>query len=94
MLNGPVNQGDRPGAEASQWMMNAIQYGLGASLYPKPGRFGRPTLLAEYGRRSYHPLRGDFNNPSADILRFGAALLDVPLPRRGRGSLDLMARFA
>ena len=96
MLNGPVNQGDRPGAEASQWMMNAIQYeyGLVLSWYPTPGRFGRPALLAEYGRRSYHPLRGDFNNPSADILRFGAALLDLPLPWRGRGSLDLMARIA
>jgi len=95
MLNGPVNQGDRPGAEASQWMMNAIQYeyGLVLSWYPTPGRFGRPALLAEYGRRSYHPLRGDFNNPSADILRFGAALLDMPLPWRGKGSLDLMARI-
>ncbi len=96
MLNGPVNPGDRPGAEASQWMMNAIQYeyGLVAAWHLRSGGRGRPVLLAEYGRRSYHPLRGGFENPSADILRAGAALMDLRLPRSVPGGLDLMARLA
>lgn len=96
MLNGPVNPGDRPGAEASQWMMNAIQYeyGLVAAWHLRSGGRGRPVLLIEYGRRSYHPLRGGFENPSADILRAGAALMDLRLPRSVPGGLDLMARLA
>ncbi|GEM_PF-2460585 len=67
---GPVNEGDVPGAEAAQWMMNAIQfeYGLTAQVPVREW-----ILIGEYGRRSYHPFRSGFGQPAADILRGGIA---------------------
>jgi hypothetical protein len=73
MLNGPVNPGDSPGAEAAQWMMNAVQfeYGFVGTWELTPGRGPRTAVVAEYSRRSYHPLRSGFEEPAADILRTG-----------------------
>lgn len=67
---GPISDGARPGAAAAPWLMNGIQfeYGLTAQ-YP----VGDWVLVGEYGRRSYHPLRGGFADPAADIFRGGVA---------------------
>lgn len=70
MFAGPVNEGDTPGADAAQWMMNAIQFEYGVTLQYRMAAW---TLLAEYGRRSYHPLRGGFAEPAADLVRAGVA---------------------
>jgi hypothetical protein len=70
MLNGGVNEGDEPGAEAAQWMMNAIQYEYGFILSRDLSRTGL-VVLGEYSRRSSHPLRSGFEDPAADVLRLG-----------------------
>lgn len=95
MFNGPVNPGDTPGAGAALWMMNAVQYEYGflvsVDLNPARGSGERLALVAEYSRRSYHPLRGGgFGEPAADLLRAGFVA-------RGLGtsalSWDLAARL-
>lgn len=100
MLNGPVNEGDRPGADAAQWMMNAIQYEYGfvGAWYP-PARGFEPAVLVEYGRRSYHPLRSSagLEDPAADVIRLGAAARGLPVRGLsaavgGDARLDLAAR--
>ncbi len=96
MLNGPVNAGDSPGAEAAQWMMNAIQfeYGFLGSWDLTRGRPARTALVAEYSRRSYHPLRGGFEEPAADVLRTGIVARGVPGPFFEAVTTDWAARFA
>ncbi|MEX2442676.1 MAG: hypothetical protein WD492_03660 [Alkalispirochaeta sp.] len=96
MLNGPVNPGDSPGAEAAQWMMNAVQfeYGFVGTYEVTPNRPLRAALVAEYSRRSYHPLRSGFEDPAADILRAGVVLRDVTGPGSDRLTTDWAARFS
>ena len=96
MFNGPVTAGDEPGAEAAQWMMNAIQYEYGFVFsYALPlRRYVDLTLLAEYSRRSYHPLRSGFEEPAADLLRAGVALRTGRLLGHPGLSGDAMARLS
>ncbi len=100
MLNGPVNSGDQPGADAAQWMMNAVQfeYGFVASVDLPTSRstarrlaVDRIALLAEYSRRSYHPLRSGFEDPAADIVRGGVAVRGLRLT--DAIDLDAMVRL-
>lgn len=96
MLNGPVNDDDIPGAAAAQWMMNAIQYEYGflASWEVPVALPVRMVALGEYSRRSYHPLRsGIFEDPAADILRTGVAVMDLRPGRVPGLSLDSLVRF-
>lgn len=96
MLNGPVNAGDSPGAEAAQWMMNAIQfeYGFLGSWDLTRRRPARTAVVAEYSRRSYHPLRSGFEEPAADVLRAGIVARGVPGPLFEAVTTDWAARFA
>jgi hypothetical protein len=85
LLSGPVNEGDVPGAEAAQWMMNAIQYEYGLTAQLPIGGW---VALVEYGRRSFHPLRSGFGQPAADIVRGGVAP-PVIAPAIARGALTV-----
>ncbi len=95
MVNGPVNEDDTPGAEAAQWMMNAAQfeYGFIGTWDLKTSTAHRTVLIGEYSRRSYHPFRSGFDDPAADIVRGGIALMGVRFPREPRLRLDTMVRL-
>ncbi len=94
MLNGPVGEDDTPGAEAAQWMMNAIQYEYGFVLsWDLPGAGARISTLAEYSRRSYHPLRSGFSEPAADLIRIGMGFQSVAFDSLPRMTLDAMVRL-
>jgi hypothetical protein len=93
MLNGGVNAGDEPGADAAQWMMNAIQYEYGFVVsrdLPGP----QLVLLGEYSRRSSHPLRSGFEDPAADVLRVGVGRRRTILPGFDDVTLGWTARLA
>jgi len=70
LLSGPVNEGTEPGSDRAPWLMNAVQFEYGVTIQQ---RIGDWTILAEYSRRSSHPLRQVFEDPAADILRVGVA---------------------
>lgn len=70
LLSGPVNEGTDPGSDRAPWLMNAVQFEYGLTLQRRMGAW---TALAEYSRRSSHPLRSEFEEPAADILRVGVA---------------------
>ena len=95
LLSGPLNEGETPGAAAAPWQMNAIQfeYGVVATVDLPASRPARLAVIAEYSRRSYHPLRPRlFDDPAADILRGGFAVMDMR-PKRITGiALDAMVR--
>ncbi|HKK48614.1 MAG TPA: hypothetical protein VJ932_05925, partial [Alkalispirochaeta sp.] len=94
MLNGPVGEDDSPGAEAAQWMMNAIQYEYGFVVsWDVPGAGARISALAEYSRRSYHPLRSGFSEPAADLIRIGMAFQSVMFDSLPGMTLDAMVRL-
>lgn len=94
MVNGPVNEGDTPGAEQAQWMMNAAQfeYGFIGTWDLNTPTAHRTVLIGEYSRRSYHPFRSGFDDPAADILRGGIGMMGIRFPREPRLRLDGMVR--
>ncbi|MFW5696042.1 MAG: hypothetical protein ACOCYB_12800, partial [Alkalispirochaeta sp.] len=96
MLNGPVTEEDTPGAEAAQWMMNAIQYEYGIVWswdFPAASARTRVSALAEYSRRSYHPLRGGFSEPAADLIRIGVAVQSLAFDSLPGITVDAMVRL-
>ncbi len=88
ILAGPVLEGTEPGSERAQWLMNAVQFEYGLTVQR---RIAPITLLAEYSRRSSHPLFGDFAEPAADILRVGVA---PPLMQFGAVMLESLVRLS
>ncbi len=96
MLNGPVVEGTRPGADAAQWIMNAVHFEYGFVFAGHTNiRVGTSHLvvLGEYSRRSYHPLRDGLEEPAADIIRGGFALNDWTPAALGRLAIDGMVRL-
>ncbi len=92
LFSGPVNPGDTPGADAARWMMNAIQFEYGVLGHYLLGDGPGWTLVGEFGRRSYHPVRGGgWAEPAADILRGGIA---PPVLTRGATSLEALFRVS
>lgn len=85
LLSGPVNEGAEPGSDRAPWLMNAVQFEYGVTLQH---RIGGWTVLAEYSRRSSHPLRQVFEDPAADILRVGLAPPEIE-----RGPLAVSTLF-
>ena len=80
LLGGPVVAGTTAGAEAAQWIMNAVQYeyGLVVAGYANLRLGGaQPALLVEYSRRSYHPFLPKFSEPAADLLRIGVGAVGM-----------------
>lgn len=80
LLGGPVVAGTTAGAEAAQWIMNAVQYeyGLVATGYANLRLGGaQPALLVEYSRRSYHPFLPQLSEPAADLLRIGVGAVGM-----------------
>ncbi|MCF7928888.1 MAG: hypothetical protein K9L68_08065 [Spirochaetales bacterium] len=94
MLNSPVTEGFEPSAEAAPWIMNAFQFEYGLvfayDLFPGKPRF---VFLAEYGRRSYHPLRSGLDEPAADILRTGFGIRNYRLSFLPNVTLDGLVRL-
>lgn len=87
LLSGPVTEGAQPGSDRAPWLMNAVQFEYGLTVQH---RIGAWTLLGEYSRRSSHPLRSVFEDPAADILRFGFA---PPQFERGPLAVSTLVRF-
>ncbi|MCG8481040.1 MAG: hypothetical protein MI724_18245 [Spirochaetales bacterium] len=96
MLNGPVTEGTSPGADAAQWIMNAIHYEYGfifaghTNIHIGPSRL---VILGEYSRRSYHPLRDGLEEPAADIIRGGLAFTDWTSSTLPQLTVDGMIRL-
>ena len=78
LMCGPVAASETA-ANAADFWMNAVQFEYGicaaASMPGLPGLH----LLAEYSRRSQHPLRSQYSQVAADVVMVGTSLRDLEL---------------
>ena len=96
LLAGPVIEGTTPGADAAQWIMNAIQYeyGVVVARYADLRLAGaRLALLAEYARRSYHPFLSELSEPAADLLRIGVGAVGMQPQAVPQLGIDALLRL-
>lgn len=86
LFSGPVDDPEKLGSDLAPWLMNAVQFEYGVSSTVAAGRF---NIVADYGRRSYHPLRRGFADPASDIIRFGGVVRDYAV---AAGTIDAAMR--